>query len=238
MIVAIPSKGRAGKVPSQKIIPSAQVFVPDLEVDAYRAAGTRNVRAVPDDVLGITRTRNWILDNVDDPWVVFVDDDAKRVGWWHLLDTRGEFLPLSESEWLAVWFRLFELAYDLDYRVWGTSTDGDKKSVYTYRPLIFHTYLTASCCGIRNETGIRFDESFPVKEDYEIGLRCIKEDGGIVGARFICWGNSHWQDAGGCREYRTQQMEEDAIRRLMRMYPGLIRRVTRGGSDYSIEIDF
>ena len=52
------------------------------------------------------------------------------------------------------------------------------------------------------------------------------------------WENGHWDDPGGCKTYRTQAMEEDAIRRLMRMYPGMIRRVDRGGTGFSIQLDF
>jgi len=92
--------------------------------------------------------------------------------------------------------------------------------------------------GILNDGRTRFDESFPVKEDYELCLRCIKEDGGILGARYLYWHNEHWTGEGGCKDYRTQAMEEKAINKLMSMYPGFIRRVTRGGAEYSINLDF
>jgi len=77
-----------------------------------------------------------------------------------------------------------------------------------------------------------------VKEDYELCLRHIKERGGIVAARYVFWQNEHWKKSGGCVDYRTQAMEADCIRRLMRMYPGMIRQVKKGGSKYSIMLDF
>ena len=79
---------------------------------------------------------------------------------------------------------------------------------------------------------------FPVKEDYELCLSCIKEDGGIVGAQYFYWENHHWKTPGGCRDYRTVQMEEECIRRLVRMYPGNVRRVKRKGSEFCIQLDF
>ena len=91
--------------------------------------------------------------------------------------------------------------------------------------------------GLVND-GIRFDPEFPVKEDYELCLRCIKDDGGIVGARFLFWKNSHWVDDGGCKDYRTQEMEDEVIQKLMRMYPNHIKKITKGGSQYSIRLDF
>lgn len=37
---------------------------------------------------------------------------------------------------------------------------------------------------------------------------------------------------------RLGDMEMDAINKLMKMYPNSIRKVTRGGSKYSIHLDF
>ncbi len=114
---------------------------------------------------------------------------------------------------------------------------GDGKTTHPYKPFIFHTYVIASCMGLLND-GLRFDESFPVKEDYELCMRCIKEDGGVVGARYFIWENSRWFDDGGCRDYRTQAMEQEVIDRLIKMYPDLIRQVKRKGSEFHIQIDF
>ena len=90
--------------------------------------------------------------------------------------------------------------------------------------------------GIINNGATYFDESFPVKEDYELNLRCLKEDGGIVAARYLFWMNSHWGDDGGCKEYRTQVMEAKAIRRLEQMYPGMVRVTKRKNSEWCISI--
>jgi TET-associated glycosyltransferase-like protein len=238
VIVAIPSKGRPTRVKSQKIIPSARVYVPALEADAYRRCGVENVFPVPDRVRGITATRNWILDSTRDPRVVFIDDDVKACGWFELLDQRGKLRRLNEAEWLGEFTKLFDLTEQLHYRLWGLQTDGALRAVYPFKPFLFRSYVTGSCMGVVNSSGIRFDESFPVKEDYELCLRCIREDGGILAARYIFWSTNHWTDKGGCRDYRTQSMEMEAVDQLMERYPGFIRRVTRGGSEYSIDLDF
>jgi len=59
----------------------------------------------------------------------------------------------------------------------------------------------------------------------------------VVGARYLFWQNSHWDDEGGCKTYRTQENEKDAINRLMRMYPRMIHRVKRKASNYCIELN-
>lgn len=237
MLIAIPSKGRAGKVKSLKVLPQAVLFVPEYEVKDYKKAQYPNIVGVPGDVKGITKTRNWILKESKDEEVVFIDDDVKIAGWRKLHSHHVESKSLNPKQWDREFNKLFELTRDLNYRLWGIGTDEATRSQYPYKPFLWNSYVTASCCGIINDGRTYYDESFPVKEDYELCLRLMKEDGGTVGARHIYWHNSHWTDPGGCTDYRTQQMEKDCIYRLKDMYPGMVRQITRGGSGYSISIN-
>ena len=158
------------------------------------------------------------------------------VGYWAIGIETKKKISMSQAELLQDWTRLFHVTDDLGYHLWGADTTGDYMSV-NLRPFVWHSYVTASCMGIIND-GIRFDPDYPVKEDYELSLRCIKEDGGIVGARFLFWKNEHWTGKGGCGDYRTQSMEDEVIKKLMDAYPGYIKKITKGGSQYSIRIDF
>lgn len=236
IVVAVPSKGHAGKVRTQKVLPSCQVFVPALEAQAYRRAGTKHVISVPDNVQGITRTRNWILRRIKSRRVVMIDDDVKTQGWIKLHERHTERLPLDETRWLGEFRKLFEITEQLHYRIFGVATDGAPHTCYPYFPFRFRSYVTASCMGIVNDGRTNFDESYPVKEDYELCCRCLKEDGGIVAAQYLHWVNDHWQQPGGCHAYRTQAMERDCIRRLVRTYPGLIRASERFGFGFNVEI--
>jgi hypothetical protein len=239
MLIAVPSKGRPGKVKTLKVIPSATVFVPENEVSAYRDFyPTAKIQGVPTSVSGITKTRNWILENADDDSVVMIDDDVKVCGWVELQEEKSRHKKLEEKVWLAECKKLFEITRQMKYRLWGIATQSAPRSVYPYKPFLFRSYVTASFCGICNESGIRFDESFRVKEDYELNLRCVKEDGGVVAARYLYWENSHWFDEGGCADYRSLQMENDAIKELQKRYPGQIKKIDRGGVSVSIELQF
>lgn len=236
MHVAIPSKGRAGDISSHRLIPSGTLYVPEGEAPAYQKLYP-NVVGVPLEVRGITATRNWILDAVDDRHIVMIDDDVVKAGWHETGSITHKWHSMAEARWLKEWHRLFDVTEDLQYHLWGVENTGDFIAAFPNRPFIFHTYVTASCMGIIND-GIRFDPEFPVKEDYELCLRMIRQDGGIVGARYLFWQNQHWTKAGGCRDYRTQEMEQDCIERLIRMYPGMIRQVKAGKNGYRIKLDF
>ena len=237
MLIAVPSKGRAGNTTTQNVVASGIFFVPESEMDDYNRSGVKAVIPVPNDIRGITRTRNWILKNQNDKRVVFLDDDCQRIGWAEMLDENVQHHHLPESVVLVEFTKLFEITEALHYRIWGASTISASRAVYPQKPFLFRTYVVASCMGVVN-TGIRFDESYQVKEDYELCLRCIVEDGGIVGARYFYCESAHWTIGGGCAEYRTQEMEADAIARLIKTYPGLIRQVKRGGSQFSVALDF
>jgi hypothetical protein len=238
MHLAIPTKGRAGRVTSLRYAPQATLYAPDTEAHAYRTCYPHcPIVPVPLDVQGITATRNWILAQAPDPYVVFLDDDVKRAGWRRIYSHHSADRPITPTELAQTWQTLFDVTEQLGYRIWGLATHSATRGVYPYKPFLWRSYVTASCMGILAHTGVRFDESYPVKEDYELCLRCMQEDGGVVAARYLYWENAHWSTPGGCKDYRTQAMERSAIERLMARYPGMIRQVTRGGSGYSIDLE-
>src|SRR5215831_16494606 len=176
MIVAIPSKNRAGRTTTDKLMTRATMFVPKAEARDYAKASRCKVAPVPDHVRGITRTRNWILDHCHDNNVVFVDDDLNKAGWIEFHPHNVNYHDMGEDAWWREFARLFSITRALKLSLFGVNTHANTGSTYTYKPFRFHTYLTASCLGMVNDKPhpLRFDESYPVKEDYELCLRCIE----------------------------------------------------------------
>lgn len=237
MLIAIPSKNRAGKTTTNKILPNiGTFFVPESELHQY--SNIKNIVGVPKEIQGITKTRNWILKNTNEKWVVFLDDDAKNVGWTKLDERNCKMITeKDEGFWAEEFLKAFDLAEQLGYKLWGVKTEAAPRSVYPYKPIITKTYLTASCMGMVNDGEFYFDEDFKVKEDYEICLRHIVKYGGILGIRYIHWENEHWTTEGGCKDYRTVEMEKDAIKKLAKMYPGMIRSAKRKANQFTIQLN-
>lgn len=237
MLIAIPSKGRAGRTKTDKILPNyGTFFVPESEIHQY--SYVKNVIGVPLSVKGITETRNWILRNSKDKWVVFLDDDVKNCGWMRL-DERNAIKVKIEDEdfWVNEFIKGFDIMEQMGFKMWGMKTESAPRSVYPYKPILTRTYLTASCMGMRNDGEFYFDENFKVKEDYEICLRHIQKYGGILGIRYLHWENEHWITDGGCKDYRTVKMEKEAIKMLIDKYPGMVSKVKRSGSEMTIELN-
>lgn len=237
MLIAVPSKNRAGRTTTNKILPNiATFFVPDSEIHQYQ--NIKNVIGVPKEVQGITATRNWILKNTNEINVVFLDDDAKYVGYTKMEERNAKKIEIrDEGFWAEQFLMAFDLCEQLGYKMWGTKTESSPRSVHPYKPILTKTYLTASCMGMVNDGEFYFDEEFKVKEDYEICLRHIEKYGGILGIRYLHWENEHWTTDGGCKDYRTISMEKDAIKKLNKRYPNLIRKAKRKANQFTIELN-
>lgn len=222
---------------SQKILRDhGTFFVPENEVKLYR--NVKHVVGVPTSVRGITATRNWILEQANDAWVVFVDDDVQTAGWTRLYENHGKQIKITDEQtWVDIFVRAFDVTEQMGWKIWGLKTEAALRSVYPYKPILLRTYVTASCMGIVNDGSYRFDDSYPVKEDYEICLRHITEYGGILGIRYCHWQNEHWTTDGGCKDYRTIGIERAAIKRLAAQYPGMIQKAKRKANAFTISLN-
>ena len=237
MLIAVPSKGRAGLTTTNKILPNCTFYVPESELHQYKGI-VKNVVGVPITVKGITPTRNWILKNTEEKWVVFLDDDVKNAGYNLALERQMKKKDiLNESFWEKEFIKYFDICEQLGFKIWGVKTESAPRGVYPYKPFLFKSYVTASCMGIINDSEYYFDEKYKVKEDYEICLRHIKDKGGILAVRYLHWENDHWDKEGGCKDYRTEQIEKDCIKMLIKDYPGMVRSAKRKANQFTIALN-
>ena len=109
MIIAIPSKGRAGNLLTTKIFKSAFLYVPESEVQQYLQF-YKNVIGVPNTVRGITQTRNYILKQNKNDDIVFIDDDLEYCGWIKKGELKYKVIRINnEQTWIEEFERYFEL---------------------------------------------------------------------------------------------------------------------------------
>lgn len=238
MLIAVPSKGRAGLTTTNKIIPNLSTFfIPESEYHQYKGI-VKNIVCVPKEIKGITDTRNWILQNTDEKWVVFLDDDAKNVGYNKLEERKTRNIQIkNEDFWAEEFLGFFDLTMQLGYKIWGVRTESSARGTHPYKPFLTRSYVTASCMGIVNDGEYMFNPDFKVKEDYEICLRHIKDKGGILAVRYLHWQNEHWTTDGGCKDYRTIDMERDAIKKLIKLYPNMISLAKRKANEFTIKLN-
>lgn len=235
--VAIPSKGRAGLITSQNIFKSAILYIPESELMQYSVYSNKLV-AIPNEVKGITATRNWILNHNKGKNVFFIDDDLQYFGYVERTDFKYKVKRLKDEK---IAYReikkLFEVAYSIGAKLIGFFTVGNNLSNYSFNPFLFNGVCLGSCMGIINDGTYFFNEDYEVKEDYELTLRNIKDGLPTVRTNILFMQHEHTQLRGGCRDSNRVDKEKKAIKKLIKEYPGMIKEAKHRGTSFSIQLN-
>lgn len=234
--IAIPSKGRAGLITSQEIFKSAVIYVPENEIKQYSIYSNKII-GIPIQVKGITATRNWILKN-NDCNIFFLDDDFEYGGYVERTDEKYKIKRVKEeSIYIKEIKKLFEISEQSNSKIFGLFTVGNNLTNYSYNPFLFNGVCLGSCMGIINDGSYYFDETFEVKEDYELTLRHFTERGITVRSNIIFMQHEHTQLRGGCRDSKRIEKEKSAVKRLITMYPGMIKEAKHRGTSFAIQLN-
>ena len=234
--IAIPSKGRAGLITSHEIFKSAVIYVPENEIKQYDIYKNKVV-GIPIEIKGITATRNWILKN-NDCNIFFLDDDFEYGGYVERTDekykvkrVKDELIYIKEIE------KLFDIVAQSNSKIFGLFTVGNNLTNYAYNPFLFNGVCLGSCMGIINDGTYYFDEEFEVKEDYELTLRHFTERGITVRSNILFMQHEHTQLRGGCRDSNRIAKEKQAVKKLITMYPGMIKEAKHRGTSFAIQLN-
>ena len=235
--IAIPSKGRAGLITSQKIFKSATLYIPESELMQYSIYSNKIV-TIPIEIKGITATRNWILKHNHNKNVFFLDDDLQYGGYIQRTDLKYKVLKvIDENIYIKEIQKLFEIAYQSNSKILGLFNVGNNLTNYSYYPFLFNGVCLGSCMGIINDGSYYFDETFEVKEDYELTLRHLVERGISIRSNILFMQHEHTQTRGGCRDSNRIDKEKKAIKKLIEKYPGMIKEAKHRGTSFSIQLN-
>lgn len=234
--IAIPSKGRAGLMTSQEIFKSAVIYVPENEVKQYSIYKNKIV-GIPIEIKGITQTRNWILKN-NDCNIFFLDDDLEYGGYVERTNEKYKIKRVKEeSIYIKEIEKLFEVSEQSNSKIFGMFTVGNNLTNYAYNPFLFNGVCLGSCMGIINDGSYYFDEEFEVKEDYELTLRHFTERGITVRSNILFMQHEHTQLRGGCRDSNRIAKEKTAVKKLITIYPGMIKEAKHRGTSFAIQLN-
>jgi len=211
--VYIPSKGRAGKVTSHKLFLDSTIICPNDEVNDYKKHHNK-VIGVDINIKGITKTRNWILENIKDKWHIQVDDDAISF-YKHENGKTNNFIDKNKIHKILT--NQFYIADGWGLKAWGLALASDYKFYREYQPFSTQKMVGANIIGIIKNP-IRFDERLKVKEDYDYSMQHIEKYGGIL--RYMKYGIDviHLTNQGGCVSYRTKDIEMNAYETLKKKW--------------------
>lgn len=226
MLIAIPSMGRADIATSYDMIAESGVtptmFVPESQYAEYKKRFA-SVVAIPDDIRGITRARNFILDYADahgEKYIMQCDDDARV------------FFKFENKQWHKIPNKqiayhveiMFQLCADMRTVLWGFQLTDDRRNYREFQPFSTTSVIVASCMGIIAD-GTRFDENLALKEDYDFSLQILRKYRRVIRSNKYIWRVEHQVTRGGCSQYRSMQAELDAIDYLQKKWGTKVVRV-------------
>jgi hypothetical protein len=234
--ICIPSKGRAGFITSHKIFSTAIIYVPESKIEQYKIYKNKII-GVPNNVKGITETRNWIL-KTNKKNVFFLDDDLLYGGYVERTDYKYKVIRVTdEFVFIDEISKLFDICSQVNSKILGLFTVGNNLTNYSYSPFLFNGICLGSCMGIINDGSYYFNEEFKVKEDYELTLRHLVERGLTVRSNILFMQHEHTQLKGGCRDSNRIDKEKEAIKKLVKMYPGMIKEAKHRGTNFAIQLN-
>lgn len=232
--ICIPSKGRAEikGVPSAKLFDDYVIYCPESEAEDYRVYHKRVV-GVPDEIKGITATRNFILNNCDKKYIVQCDDDV--LGFFRLtVHDSNKYVELDKELLTEVIHNAFVMTEDMGTKLFGFQLSRDKKFYREYSPFSLSSVLVANFFGIINDdSDLRFDERIKLKEDYDFSLMALMKYRKVLRLNMYAFYCKHQTNKGGCVDYRTYDLEKRSIEILKKKWGRSIIRDNKK-KDYEI----
>ena len=226
MKIVSPSWKRANSCFSHKYIPSLQYVVCEDQADSYRK-NNLPILVCPNSAQGnVSRVRNWILDNVEDERICITDDDLSYISIWN--GNKKRRLKRNEVElWIE---QKFDLASEFGVKYWGINIIPDKGAYREYRPFSLKNVILGPFGGFFKDFKPRYDESLPLKEDYDLSIQALNMYRKILRINFAHYECKQHTNVGGCASYRTIQREKEQFDKLQKKWGSKIIRRDNGSS--------
>jgi len=228
--ICIPTKGRADKQVTLDFLGDrlrgvCTLLVDSEEFDDYSlTVDDVNIVAMPPEVKGIGKVRQWAVENCPTPYLFLLDDDMvffKRIPGTVKLEKCDSYMMEDLFEELVNWMSLD------DVPVVGVSArQGNNHNPNTYqehtRQMNFHGIDVQRFKSL----GLCFDGQ-DVMEDFYMTLSLLTQ--GIANRVMYqyCWNQVGSGAAGGCSSYRTWEMQKRCAEELAASFPDFVTVVEK-----------
>ena len=214
MKIVIPSKNRADIIGDKalRLFPDATLCVGDDEVDAYAKVSDR-LLVHPANVVGIGPLRQWVLDHVDDPCVVMVDDDVTHV--YSQVGFHKQRIEDADTA-RAIVERMATLAQDAEVRVFGFQQAARPFTYANFRPFSVNTWVGGLIGIIGRE--LRFDTSLLLRADIDFCLQSLLRDRIVLVDGRYSFIHTRFAGGGGNAANRSSERHEREIAYLRRKW--------------------
>ena len=200
------SRGRADTICTHLLVPNCDLLCVESEYEAYKVrCGSKvgKIKTIPDEIVGIAKIRNWILDHWRNKVLFMMDDDVDsliRMG-------EGTGIVTKDPEIIEqVIDNTARCAMDAGCHVFGFNLTPDIRKFRENVPFRFATWVDTTWGVIGRD--LRFDENQFVKEDFDYCLASLKRHRIIwTDARYY-FSHKSRSNKGGLTMYRTDEREK------------------------------
>lgn len=211
-------------VETLEYLPFCKVWVDEGEYQAYKEANPEDAQiiSVPKGIQGnLCRIRNYILDTEFDNGfdvVVIIDDDLKGMYRHTAAGHYGYEKKKIETDQFMDFLQHFSLLCDeFGYKFWGVNCNMDAMGYRHYTPFSTTSYIGGPFqAHLKNE--LRYDESLPLKEDYDMTLQHMNKYRGALRANMYFYNCKQSEQAGGCATYRNYEREKQQFFALQKKW--------------------
>lgn len=224
--IVIQSYRRAGAVDTLKIVPDATIFVHNFEIDEYRRAHPEaTILGLPDETRGnLPRVKNWILDDVfknqSADACLFLDDDMNHIAYWE----QEKRIRLDGDALRRFIVKHTVLCAEWGFKLWGVNVNNDKQCYREYSPFSTLSYVSSSFACFLRGNELRYDERFPLKEDYDMTIQQCLRYRGLLRVNRAYYYKKSMENVGGCGMYRNVEREKEQLALLQRKWGAEIVR--------------
>lgn len=223
--IVIVSHKRANDVKTIKAIDNCIICVPESQSDEYKKYNPNNELLIhPNEVIGLTPKRQWILDSIGDCFQV--DDDVSSINRVYLKEYKELPLKLTSNEayWLIQDF--YEIAKDAGVYLFGFNNTVNPKGYSGNKPFYMNKYICGGGLGLIKSDKLFFPD-FPyfVGEDYWINaLNAFYHRFSLIDGRFAFQFHRTEAGKGGCADYRTMEKRKETYFYLKQKFGDAIQQ--------------
>lgn len=214
------------KVESLDYLSFVKVYVDNKEYDDYIKANKgfeKNIISVPDGIQGnVSRIRNYILDQEFKQGadvVCIIDDDLK--GIYHFENENGYAYKeklVTEDEFMDFIEKNTILCKEFGFKLWGVNLNKDALNYKHCLPFNTKAVILGPFSCHLNDSEIRYDETLPLKEDYDLAIQHLNRYRGILRLNKYHYNCKQSVNPGGCATYRNREREEQQLKALQRKW--------------------
>lgn len=199
-----------------RLVGDATWVIPEDQIEDYLEAGAPETMIAGG---GLSYARNNALETAfaDNLICMQMDDDLSKMS--RAID--GEAVDIPAEEAMGDMLQRLILS---DFYLAGASPTANPYFISKMNST--NLFIIGSMIAVKPSEP-RFDTDLILKEDYDFTLQHIIQYGGVQRCDDILPTFLHYTNKGGCEDFRTERLEEEACQILLDKYPGMIKRHPR-----------